>query len=150
MDAMAVEFAEEAHHLFVYTRETHPEHARGIYEHFESLEEKMHRAKILQERFNTPRKILVDDLDGTVHRQYAGVPNQSWVIDDTGNIAYKAQWTNAEDIRFGLDLALHTRDLKRAGKGGSTYYRELFTFRTSSRTDADSKSLAQHGKPTDA
>ena len=92
----------------MYTRETHPEHARGIYEHFESFDEKLARARILQERFDTPRAILVDDLDGTVHRRYAGVPNQAWVINHTGHIAYKAGWTDAEDIRFGLDLALRT------------------------------------------
>ena len=145
MDALALEYAADAHHLFIYTRETHPEYARGIYEHFETLDEKMARAKILQERFDTPRKMLVDDLDGTVHRQYAGVPNQSWVIDHTGHIAYKAGWTNAEDVRLGLELALRTRELKREGKGGSQYYREMFTFRVSDRQPGDSESLAQHG-----
>jgi hypothetical protein len=145
MDALAAEYAEDVHHLFVYTRETHPEYARGIYEHFETIEEKFARAKILQERFNTPRKILVDDLDGTVHRLYAGVPNQSWVIDHTGHIAYKAGWTDAADVRMGLELALRTRELKREGRGGTSYYRELFTTRTSNRQPGDSESLAQHG-----
>jgi hypothetical protein len=145
MDALATEYADDVHHLFVYTRETHPEYARDIYEHFETYEEKVARAKILQERFNTPRTILVDDLDGTVHRAYAGVPNQSWVIDHTGHIAYKASWTDASDIRFGLELALRTRELKREGKGGTQYYRELFVTRTSDRTPGDSESLAQHG-----
>ena len=149
MDEIAREFAEEAHHLFIYARETHPEYARGLYEHFESFEEKVQRAKVLQERFDTPRKILVDDLDGTVHRQYAGVPNQSGVIDHTGHIAYKAGWTDAGDIRYGLSLALKTRDLKREGKGGTTYCRELFVFRSRGLTPDDSKSLAQLGKLAD-
>ena len=146
MDAIANEFADDVHHLFVYTRETHPEHARGIYEHFETLEEKFQRARVLQERFNTPRKILVDDLDGTVHRLYSGVPNQSWVIDHTGHIAYKASWTDAADVREGLDLAIRTRELKREGKGGTAYYREFFSTRVSNREGDDSKWLAQHGR----
>ncbi len=147
MDQIAKDFADEAHHLFIYTRETHPEYARGIYEHFETFGEKMERAKILQERFNTPRKILVDDLDGGVHRQYAGAPNQSWVIDHTGHIAYKAAWTVAPDVREGLELALKTRESKREGSSGSNYYREIVSLRGSGRTQEQSERLAQHGPP---
>ena len=44
MDQLARDYAEDAHHLFIYTRETHPEHARGIFERFTSFEEKMERA----------------------------------------------------------------------------------------------------------
>lgn len=146
MDDIAREFANEAHHLFVYTRETHPEHNPGVYEHFESYEEKLARARLLQERWNTPRTILVDDLEGTVHRRYAGVSNQSWVIDHTGHIAHKAAWTIAADIRYGLELALRTRELKRTGTAGSTYYRELFTFRPSdTRTKEESLRLVRQG-----
>ncbi len=109
----------------------------------------MARARILQERFNTPRKILVDDLDGGVHRQYAGAPNQSWVIDHTGHIAYKAAWTVAADVRKGLELALKTRESKREGQGGANYYREIVSFREgrSGRTKEQSERLAQHGPP---
>ena len=145
MDGLANEFG-DVHHLFIYTRETHPEHARGIYEHFETIEEKFQRARLLQERFDTPRKILVDDLDGAVHRLYAGVPNQSWVIDHTGHIAYKASWTDAADVREGLELAIRTRELKRAGTGGTPYYREFFSTRVSNRGSDDSRWLAQHGR----
>ncbi len=31
MDQLARDYAEQAHHLFIYTRETHPERARGLY-----------------------------------------------------------------------------------------------------------------------
>ena len=146
MDAIADEFADDAYHLFVYTRETHPEFARGMYEHFETIEEKFRRARVLQERFNTPRKILVDDLDGTVHRLHAGLPNQSWVIDHTGYIACKASWTDAADIRHGLELAIRTREIKRESMRATPYYREFFSMRASDRSEDDSKSLAQHGK----
>ena len=143
MDELARDYAEQAHHLFIYTRETHPEHARGLYEHFTSFEEKFGRAKVLQERHDTPRVILVDGLDGDVHREYAGVPNQSWVIDHAGRIAYKASWTTASEVRWALEGALTMREAKR--EGGTIYYREFFSHRQSSRTKEDSQKLAQEG-----
>ena len=143
MDQLARDYAEQAHHLFVYTRETHPERARGLYEHFTTDEEKLGRAKMLEERHNTPRVILVDSLDGHVHRQYAGVPNQSWVIDHTGHIAYKASWTTASEVRWALESALTIREAKR--QGGSIYYREFYSHRQSNRTEEESLKLAREG-----
>ena len=89
MDALAVEYASEAHHLFIYTRETHPENFRDVYEPFQSYEEKIDRAKELRDRFHSPRRFLVDTLDGDIHRAYSGVPNMSWVLDHTGRIVFK-------------------------------------------------------------
>ena len=47
MDQLARDYAEQAHHLFVYTRENHPERARGLFERFESFEgRKKHEEEI--------------------------------------------------------------------------------------------------------
>lgn len=134
MDQLARDFADEAHHLFIYTRETHPELARELglpYQAFTSGEEKFERAKLLKRKHNSPRTILVDFLDGDVHRKYAGVPNQSWVIDHTGRIAFKASWTHARDLRPALEGVLEMREVKREGARLIQYYREVISYRES-------------------
>ena len=132
MDALAREYADEAHHLFVYTRETHPEIAKrdGLpYLALTSYEEKVERAKIMRDKWQTPRTILVDTFDGAVHRLYAGAPNQSWVIDHTGRVLFKAGWTREADLRPQLEVALNMREMKREGVG-IQYYTERITYRT--------------------
>jgi hypothetical protein len=127
MDAMAKELADDAHFLFIYTREAHPEkgpdYAMGLglppteEEHpfpaLKSMEQKYEHARIMQELRDTPRTILMDDLDGEIHRAYSGCSNMSWIIDHTGRVHFKANWTVAADLRNSLDAAIRIRDLKR-------------------------------------
>ena len=91
----------------------------------------------MRERHNTPRQILIDDLDGTVHREWGGLPNMTWIIDHTGHITYKAGWTVASDIRQFLEDVVRVRELKRqAAESGTrtpTYYVETLSFRASRR-----------------
>ena len=51
--------------MFIYTREAHPGENVG---HHDSFERKLACAKLLAEEAGIGRDILVDDLDGTVHR----------------------------------------------------------------------------------
>ena len=41
----------------------------------------MKHARIMQEKHSTPRKIMVDLLDGDVLREFGGISNVSWIID---------------------------------------------------------------------
>ena len=123
-----------------------PERARGLFERFESFEQKFERAKMLRERHHAPRRILVDSLDGDVHRQYAGVPNQCWVVDRTGRIAYTASWTTASEIRWALDATLALSEVKR--EGGNIYYREFFSHTQFTRTPEQNLKLARAVTPT--
>ena len=132
MDDLAREFADDAHHLFIYPREAHPEIARSEnlpYLAFTSFEDKLQRARILKETHRSPRTMLVDGLDGEVHRQYAGVPNQCWVLDHTGRVFFKASWTRTHDVRSALEEALLWRKLKRKGDVFVQYYREAISYR---------------------
>ena len=91
----------------------------------------------MRERYNTPRQILIDDLDGTVHREWGGLPNMTWIIDHTGHVAYKAGWTVASDIRQSLEDVVRVRELKRQAVESGTrtppYYVETLSFRASRR-----------------
>lgn len=55
------------------------------------------------------RPILVDDLDGTAHRAYGGLPNMTWVIKRGGAIAM-ASWTVASNVKSFVD---RLRDVRR-------------------------------------
>ena len=76
MDQLTRDFAEQAHFLFVYVREAHPDTFPTHPEH-RSMEQKFQQARDMQQRHNTPRPILIDDLDGGIHRVYGGLPNKA-------------------------------------------------------------------------
>jgi hypothetical protein len=42
--------------------------------------------------------MLVDDIQGTVHRVYGSMPNMVYIIDKNGKIVYQAMWTDPEEI----------------------------------------------------
>jgi len=85
--------------VFIYTREAHP--GENVPCH-ESFERKLASAKLLPEEAGIGRDILVDDLDGTVHRAYGLMPNMTWVIGRGGRVAYKANWTSAANVEAFL------------------------------------------------
>jgi hypothetical protein len=113
MDAMAREIGDEAHFLFIYTREAHPEHFPEEFPAIDSIERKFANARVMRERHGTPRTMLVDDLDGAVHRQYSGGSNMAYIIDHTGRLHFKANWARELHLRRELRVAIAIRELKR-------------------------------------
>ena len=85
--------------MFIYTREAHP--GENVPCH-DSFERKLASAKLLAEEAGIRRDILVDDLEGTVHRAYGLMPNKTWVIGRGGRVAYKANWTSAANVEAFL------------------------------------------------
>lgn len=126
MEDLASRYAEDAHFLFIYTREAHPgEH----YPPQQYYERKMLHARSFRERLGIRRTILVDSLQGRVHRVFGGVSNMSWIVDHTGHVAYRAAWTVADDIERALGEVLASRALKREGKSAAVFYREMVGLR---------------------
>ena len=127
MDQLARDYADQAHFLFIYTREAHPEKLQDYMERLglpettgehpfpahKSIKQKIEHARIMRDLRETPRRILIDDLQGAVHRAYSSCPNMSWIIDHTGRVHFKANWTVAADLRNSLQAAVRIRDLKR-------------------------------------
>jgi len=120
MENMAREFGDEAHFLFVYVREAHP---GELYPHHTSFVQKAGQARDMR-KHGVGRPILVDSLNGDVHRQYGGMPNMSWIIDHTGRVSFKASWTVAFDIQAALEETLELKGLRRQGGFVAPYYRE--------------------------
>ena len=92
--------------MFIYTREAHP--GENVLYH-DSFERKLACARLLAQEAGIGRDILVDDLDGTVHRAYGLMPNMTWVIDRGGRVVYKANWTAAANEEAFLDRFLAGR-----------------------------------------
>jgi hypothetical protein len=92
--------------VFIYTREAHP--GENV-PHHDSFGRKLACASLLAEDAGIGRDILVDDLDGTVHRAYGLMPNMTWVIGRGGQVAYKANWTSAANVEAFLGRFLAGR-----------------------------------------
>lgn len=68
------------------------------------------------EKWSIRRPMLVDDLEGTVHRAYGALPNMAYVIDRGGRIAYKADWTHAPTLALACEQLLEERRARREGR----------------------------------
>ncbi len=112
MDELADGFAGEGvSSVFVYTREAHPgEHHR----HHTSMDDKRTNARAFREHARVRRRILLDDLEGTAHRAWGSLPNMTWIVGRGGVIHYKADWTDAADVRDALRGALRAAERRRS------------------------------------
>ena len=86
--------------LLVYVREAHP--GEDIEAHH-SLQGKEEAAELFREEEEVEIPILVDKLDGKVHRQYGSRPNSTYVIDKSGRVAFRAVWTRPSVIEEALE-----------------------------------------------
>ena len=127
MDEMARALADRVHFLFVYAREAHPDENPDHRAH-RSIEQKFQHAHDLQERWKTPRTIVVDSLDGDVHRQYSGLPNMTYVISHTGKLLFKASWTLVRDLQPALEEAVAFSDKRVDRSPGNPYYKEGISY----------------------
>ena len=136
MDALANEIGDKAHFLFVYTREAHPEQHPDEFPPHRTIEQKWEYAATMQQRQQSPRTILVDGVDGEVHREYSGSSNMSWILDHTGRVHYKANWTREPHLRSELLAAIEVRELKRDPERRAVpYYYEGIGYDPSPRRD---------------
>jgi hypothetical protein len=91
----------------IYVREPHPGEHYGPHR---SWDQKLKFARECREQDGIENPVLVDDLEGTVHRCYGAMPNMIYIVDKNGNIAYKAMWTDHQEIASVLaNLALADR-----------------------------------------
>jgi peroxiredoxin len=93
--------------LFVYVREAHP--GEDLPAH-RSLEDKVQAAELFREEEEVEIPILVDKLDGKVHREYGGRPNSTYLIDKSGRVAFRAFWTRPSVIEDALQELLQRQE----------------------------------------
>lgn len=81
--------------FIIYVREAHP---GENFPHHTSLEQKLAHARKLRELERVRIPILIDDLQGTMHRVYGLLPNMVYLIDREGTVVYKSDWTSAAEL----------------------------------------------------
>ena len=89
--------------LFLYTRETHP--GENVRRH-RNLSQKISNARNFQKLEDVQIKILVDNVDGRVHKMFGLLPNMAYILDKEGRIVYKSSWTDTKDIEGTLENLL--------------------------------------------
>lgn len=103
-------FGEGVQFVTVYVREAHPGER---YPHHESEEQKRQHAVAWKRADAIPWTVAVDTLDGSAHRSYGMLPNAVYLIDSTGQVAFRALFAAQEKV-----LALKLGELVEREKGG--------------------------------
>lgn len=103
-DALRDEFP-DVEFLLLYVREAHPGERVGPHE---TEDEKVKRARQLRDEYDEDREILVDDVDGSVHRSLGSMPNMVYVIDPSGRVVYRCNWADIDRIR---DVLAHREQI---------------------------------------
>ena len=131
MDELGREFEHAAEAVFIYTREAHPGEKHL---HHESMEDKLASARKLVERLGVSRRVLVDDLGGSVHRAFGMLPNMTYVVRRRGEIYYRAAWTDPRTVKLALRELDVARAEQAAGRIPLPYYMEWNPARPRDRT----------------
>jgi hypothetical protein len=113
MDDLQREF-EDVVFVLLYTREAHPGEQLEAHDSFET---KLERARTFVEDYDVERTVLVDDVEGTAHRQYGGMPNSVHVVDPDREVVMRGDWNNVRTVRTVLknrdEGRIHDRDIYR-------------------------------------
>jgi peroxiredoxin len=91
------DFADKQISFFLlYTRESHPAENYGAHT---SLDQKIAYARELQKLEDIRFPILVDHLDGRIHRAYGVWPNALFVIHRDGRLIFRSNMANHNELR---------------------------------------------------
>ncbi len=103
MHAVASDFP-DCQFLVLYVREAHP--GAHVCQH-KSEADKLASASNLKQIFHENREILVDDIDGTAHLLYGGMPNSVFIIDGQGRIVFRSDWNDVSATKKALTKLQH-------------------------------------------
>ena len=107
--------------LLLYTRESHPAENYGAHE---SFEQKLSYARELQRLENIRLPIIVDHLDGRIHRAYGPWPNALFVIDKDGRLIFRSNMANHRELREFLEDIVAAEKAMAAGRVVHLQYSE--------------------------
>jgi len=93
--------------LFVYIREAHPGEKLPAHR---SQDDKRKAAEFFRDEEEVEMPILVDDLEGRVHRKYGKMPNSTYLIDKSGHVAFRSLWTKASILEEALQELLSAQE----------------------------------------
>lgn len=117
--------SENVQFLFIYTGEIHPGER---YPHHTSFEQKMKHAREFRKIEEVRFPVLVDGLDGDVHRTYGHRPNPVFVVNREGRLAFRAPSVEPPVLREYLSHLLMWDEVKRQGLPVHLVYTEQLRF----------------------
>ncbi|MEE8450198.1 MAG: hypothetical protein V3S39_11265 [Thermodesulfobacteriota bacterium] len=97
----------------IYVREAHP--GEKVSEHT-TFSQKVSRAESCKQEEEISVPVLVDSLDGQLHRDYGLLPNMIYVINRQGIIVYKSDWTDAEELEGLFENMTRWEEAKSKGR----------------------------------
>jgi peroxiredoxin len=92
--------------IFIYVREAHP--GERIRAH-RSNSEKQDAAHALRDEEDIAMPIAVDDLRGSIHRKYSGLPSAAFLVDRSGRVAFRSMWARPEGIEAAIERLLQAQ-----------------------------------------
>ncbi len=93
--------------FFIYVREAHPGDRLPAHQ---SMKDKVRAAELLLEEEEVEIPILLDDLEGSVHKKYGKLPNATFIVDRTGRVAFRQLWTRPKALREALERLVELRE----------------------------------------
>lgn len=94
------EFGGRCHWLMLYVREAHP--GENLPAH-KSYEQKRDQAEYFRRVTDLPWPVLIDDLEGTVHKKYGLLPNSLFLLDADGKVSFTEGIAHAPTLRQALE-----------------------------------------------
>jgi peroxiredoxin len=107
--------------FLLYTRESHPAENYGAHE---SFEQKLSYARDLQRLEDIRLPIMVDHLDGRIHRAYGVWPNALFVIHKDGRLVFRSNMANHCELRQFLEDIVAAERAVAAGRVMHLQYSE--------------------------
>jgi len=111
--------------VFIYTREVHP--GENVPPH-RSLAQKVDHARRMRDHARITMPVAVDDLEGTVHNTYGGMPSFACVVHRDGTVIGRSTWTQSEFIQTVLENLLRRDKAEAADERGRLAYNEWISY----------------------
>jgi Redoxin len=101
--------------VFVYTREVHPgeDLPQGRFPAHRTMDDKVTAARMLQRDLGLTMTVAVDDLAGTAHLAYGGLPFCAVIVRSDGTVVHREEWASADQLGFVM-ANLAAADRRRA------------------------------------
>jgi len=100
---------ENVEFLFVYVREAHPGEKLPAHG---SWADKVAAAEEFRDEEGVAMPIMVDELNGKIHKKYGTLPNSTYIIDRSGRVAFRSLWTRPQVIAKALEELIEKQEAR--------------------------------------
>lgn len=103
MNELLDKYKGEAQFIMLYVREAHPGDRFTAHKTFQ---QKLDQARQTKSAENERQLVLVDGLQGEIHRSYGAWPNMAYIIDGEGVVRARFKWADPSAVDQALSLIL--------------------------------------------